>query len=218
MDIRNIKSYFINPLGKYTERYNYIIDFAKKNNFTNLRHFKSQIIEDYTKELKRSTSEILKQNINNEPIIIYEDDISLFDRDNTNFILDLPKDCDAYYLGYHYFGSGEWEPRERRFINAQIEKVENTDLYRIKSMMGSHAILYNSKKFKQRVIEDFKKETAVPSDYILSNLLKEYNVYGRDKPIFVQDAEINNHYPVAHFVTNISMTDIKNGKLEKYRC
>lgn len=176
-------------------------NFLKEIGFSeeNINHYKSEISPNYLKELKRVTVDILKNNLNDEPILILEDDIKL----SPGYIgkplkIDFKEDTDAFYLGYQRFGIGLYDVKDKMYLLLQYEKLGEDD-YRITNTMTAHAIVYKSKKFKERVIKEFEKENPKPNDAILSEILKEYRVYGKNEPMFYQSAQLNNgNYAVEH--------------------
>ena len=189
------KIYFINPLGKYKNRYDYMYSFLKSLGVKegNIIHYKSKITNDYTNELKRVVVDILSENLDDTPVIILEDDIRLHQHYvDKELIINLPKDTDAFYLGFHKWGIYNYNIPDQRYRKSWIKKVDNgnDNLYNIFTMLGAHAIIYCSKKFKERVINDcqnsLEKGDNIPNDCVLAMLLDKYKVYGNRFPMFYQ--------------------------------
>lgn len=196
MKLTDIKTYFINPLGKYKDRYDYMKNFLLSLGFFEVRHYKSRIDPNHTKELKRVTIEILKDNLNDDPVLILEDDIKLYNRCGGCSLkmnnIDIPEDCDAYYLGYYDWGVYDYRYKDKRYCKYQCIIVPGKDYFRITNMMGGHAIIYVSKRFKERIIADFGKDDPKPNDVLLAESLKDFNVYGAHCPLFYQSIDFNN--------------------------
>jgi GR25 family glycosyltransferase involved in LPS biosynthesis len=216
INLKDIKTYFINPLGKYQDRYNHMVKLIYDYDFKDIHHYRSKITKKYTQELKKVTINILSQNLNDEPILILEDDIGFYkkckDCEKNEDIITMPNNCDAYYLGYHYWGAYNWNNIDERFCQANIHKINN-NLYKINNMMGAHAIIYKSKRFKEKIIEEFNKDNQIPNDFILSKTITNYNVYGKHCPTFYQLLQFNTNNIDITKVTNLNLEEIKQRKI-----
>tara|TARA_Y100000389_G_scaffold6566_1_gene6319 strand:+ start:430 stop:1137 length:708 start_codon:yes stop_codon:yes gene_type:complete len=201
-DIKTIKKYFINPSdsmqknSKYKNRYNHMIKLLEDNKYKNTIHYRSKINNNHTVEIKKSILNILNKNINDEPILILEDDIKCFKqcakcRDiSKDDIVNIPIDCDAYYLGYHLWGMYKWSDPPVHY-RSHIVSINNGEYFRFLNMLGGHSIIFKNKRFKERVIKEYTKKDDRASDVILAELMKEYNVYGIHCPKFYQCYEHN---------------------------
>jgi hypothetical protein len=62
-------------------------------------------------------------------------------------------------------------------------------------MLGAHAILYKSKKYKERIIKELtiiKKIKGYYNDVVMSRLHPDYNIYGFHYPLFYQSIKWGN--------------------------
>jgi hypothetical protein len=60
------------------------------------------------------------------------------------------------------------------------------------NMLGAHAIFYNSKRYKQVVIDLLKKEgKSFALDVSVSRIQPKYNIYANMRPLFFQSRKFN---------------------------
>jgi hypothetical protein len=119
----------------------------------------------------------------NEPTIILEDDCVLR---NDSYIIEIPDDTDALYLGLSAWGFINGVSRPNNF---NYEKQpEFHGIYRIDGMLATHAILYISKDYIDisRRIAAWSAENNKHIDQGFALIQKYYNVYALKKPIFYQ--------------------------------
>ena len=196
VNIKDIKTYFINPgeIDKYLERKQHT-EFILKDTLkiSNVNHYKSAINkDDYFAELKKSTADILEQNLNDEPILIVEDDINVTSwylyKDIT---VEIPDNADAVYLGIYRFAIDS--QRDYWYLES-IREPFSDNLVRVFNMLGAHAVIYKSKKYKQHIIDLFRDTSnTTKNDVLLARNLYLFNIYGYINPIFYQDMKFSNY-------------------------
>lgn len=148
-------------------------------------HFKSST-ENYPGCLSFATIDILTKYID-EPFLLLEDDVEF--TGNINF--DIPIDADAVYLGLSkcaghptqniYYGLSQFIP----YSDSQV---------RIMNMLSAHAIFFNSRRFKEAVIDTLKIvriNNALYNDVLISRLQSRFNIYGNMIPLFYQSIKFN---------------------------
>lgn len=176
---------------KYHARKEHMVKLLNSIGFKNIIHHKSGN-ESYPKCLVKANIDILTQNLNDEPIILIEDDVETFLYIDSNFELDIPEDTDAFYLGFSK--SGGHKTLNSHDGWSQIEKISDKHI-RILNMLTTHAILYKSKSYKQRVIKELEKVIENPSyynDVVIARLHPEYKIYGYHYPLFYQSIKWGN--------------------------
>ena len=87
---------------KYSARKTHMFELLSKIGFKSIIHHKSGN-EEYPTCLTKATIDILQNYLNDEPMILLEDDIEPFLELNSQTEIDIPKDTDAFYLGFSKF-------------------------------------------------------------------------------------------------------------------
>ena len=176
---------------KYHARKEHMVELLTKIGFKSITHHKSGN-QSYPTCLLEAFIDILKMYLDDTPIIVIEDDVEPFLdlKSETEFF--MPEDTDAFYMGFsHSGGSKTLNSHEG---SSKIKKIDQTHI-RILNMLTAHAILYKSRRYKQRVINELTNLLDKPfyhSDVIIARLQPEYNVYGYHYPLFYQSAKWGN--------------------------
>ena len=142
---------------------------------------------------------VLTENLNDEPFILIEDDVEAFLDLNSETDLDIPEDTDAFYMGFSK--SGGSKTLNSHEGSSQIQKISDKHI-RILNMLTTHAILYKSKAYKKRVIEELEKVIQTPAyynDVVISRLHSQYKIYGYHYPLFYQSVKWGNHQHTENF-------------------
>lgn len=184
MKITDLKVVFICPNNNdfYRKRMDHMVQMLNKVGFKNVVHHKSTT-ELYPSCLSQAFIDILTEYIDT-PILILEDDVEFTSVDTFDYI----NDVDAIYFGISKSGGHSTENKEdggccfAPYSNSQV---------RILNMLTTHAILYNSKEYKTRVIEELKNNPTFHSDVIISRLQKHYKILANKNPSFYQSAALN---------------------------
>jgi len=182
---------------KYTARKEYMFNFLQKIGFKNVTMFKSETSEIYPKCVAEDTYSILSSRLDDEPFLLVEDDIELTEW-VTDMNIEIPQDTDAFYLGFSIYGGSKTSPIESNGygnINVQpfLEKY-----VKILNMLGTHAVLYVSKRYKQAVFDLMETiiESDIPmiSDVMITRIQENYNIYAYKFPFFFQSDKLGNHF------------------------
>jgi len=175
---------------KYHKRKEHIVELLTKIGFKTIKHHKSGN-ESYPTCLVKANIDVLTENLD-EPFILIEDDVECFTEINSDTIFDMPEDTDAFYMGFSKSGGSKTLNSHDGW--SQIEKISDKHI-RILNMLSTHAILYKSKAYKKRVIEELEKVIQNPSyynDVVIARLHPEYKIYGYHYPLFYQSVKWGN--------------------------
>jgi hypothetical protein len=178
-DIRDIPTYFINletDVDKYTSTMS-LLQYLEFKDVTKVDAIKAQ------RGCEKSHHKLLSDKSIPTPCLVLEDDI-LF-TGNDNFIIEVPDDADALYLGLSEWG------RFLDFIGpgwVHYEKVDD-HLVRILNGLSAHAIIYLNEDYRNTVSRIARWHGYVnpsPFDIGVAEVQRYYNVYAVDVPIFKQ--------------------------------
>lgn len=173
------------------------------NTFSSL-NIKNEFVEpfifnDLAYACKISHQRAIKRALDfDSPVLVLEDDVS----PTANYvdIFDVPDDADALYLGTCVYGLvPDWKYRPISHYPIWLGQPEKLgiykNLYRIHNMLTTHAIMYISNRYKQycfNIIEYCVLEN-LPVDVLFADIMKKFNVYAVDTPVFFQDSEKDNY-------------------------
>lgn len=183
---------------KYHSRKEHMIDLLNNIGFKSITHHKSGN-KNYPTCLLEAFIDILKIYSDNNPIIVIEDDVEPFLQVNSETEFDMPEDTDAFYLGFSK--SGGHKTLNSHDGWSEIQKISDKHI-RILNMLTTHAILYKSKSYKERVINELTNLLDKPlyhSDIIISRIQPEYKVYGYHYPLFYQSIKWGNEEHVEDY-------------------
>jgi hypothetical protein len=195
-NLKDIKTIFINPneTEKFIQRKahtEYILLNILKQKDVSL--WKTSINPQYCQELKKITADILESNLTDEPLLIVEDDINIthWYMTDKDIEIDIPDDSDALYLGNYRFGVDE---NTDGIYFAPPTEYHSQEISKIFNMLGAHAIIYKSKKYKEEIIKLFRDSNDLNNnDVILARNMKRFNIYTYKNPIFFQDQRFSNY-------------------------
>jgi len=121
----------------------------------------------------------------NPPFLILEDDATLIGDINDIPEIELPKRCDAMYIGTSLFG----RMGGKTLLNGIISGLYNEKTLRIFNMLGFHAIIYLTKSYVDLCVDLLEKFIEHPvggcDDPVADNMYKS-DVYCLKNPIFYQ--------------------------------
>jgi hypothetical protein len=184
--ITDFKAIFICPdhNEKYHKRKLHMEKLLKNIGFTRIEHFKSGT-EDYPKCLTLTYIEILKRNID-EPFIFFEDDVDW----TGTYEIDYDNSIDAIYLGISKWGG---HPSENIHLGESKFSTYSDSLVRVHNMLSSHSVLYNSRVYKEAVIDLLEKYCHIPyhSDVLISRIQSNFLILATKVPIFYQSSRFN---------------------------
>jgi hypothetical protein len=179
INIRELPTYFIN-LEKDVDKYTSTISLLQYLDFKDVTRVDAIAS---TRGCEKSHHKVLSDKSIPTPCLVLEDDI-LF-TGNDNFIIEVPDDADAVYLGLSQWGryldfAGPW---------VHYEKIDD-QIVRIMNGLASHAIIYLSDHYREMVSKiayHHGYEIESPFDIGIAEVQKYFNVYAVDVPIFKQN-------------------------------
>jgi hypothetical protein len=149
--------------------------------FKDIIHFKSGT-EGYPKCLATANVEILTMYMN-EPILLLEDDVEFTGISEFDFV----HGADAIYFGLSTCGSHpikEYNDRDSEFTQYSDTQV------RVQNMLGTHAIMYITPRYKQAVI-DILKDRIGHTDIAITRIQPNFRILANRTPSFFQSAKFN---------------------------
>lgn len=187
MKITEFKTFYICPdhNDKYRARKVHIDKLLTQIEIKDFTHYKSSS-NAYPDCLSEATIDILQNNLDT-PILILEDDIEWTGIEE----IDYDQSCDAIYLGLSKSGG---HPTENIHLGcSQFENWSSTQV-RVKNMLTTHAILYNSRKYKEDVITILKNNLGnnYYNDVLISRIQNNFTILANKNPIFFQSSKFNN--------------------------
>ena len=194
IDIREIKTYYIN-LDQEVDRRKKMEELLIKHNFKNYERIDAILKENrrgctlsHIKSLKTALKD------SNYPFLILEDDVSIF---NEDFIVNVPDDADAMYLGLSDIGSNLL--KEEKAEDYLYIKNLNKENHQVVNMVARHAVVHLNKEYDQEALKYNKMFIKSPKKFVggdvaISQLNKNKKVYALNTPIFYQnDPKIVDH-------------------------
>lgn len=165
--------------------------------FKDIVHFKSGTY-GYPRCLADANIQILTTYLD-EPILLLEDDVEFTGVEEFDFV----EDADAIYFGVSLCAGHPTLNRNEGF--AVYSKYSQTQC-RIRNMLGTHAILYISKAYKQAVINRLKT-TMGHTDVAIARMQPNFKILGNIQPSFFQSNKFNKpgHN---NFYTKFELTDV----------
>lgn len=186
-DISSIKTVFICPdhNEKYKQRKEHMVDLlTNKIGIKNFSHYKSNT-NNYPACLGEATIDILEQNMNDEPLLLLEDDVEW-----TGLrVFEKPVNCDAIYLGISECAGSFTENRDD---GLSIFELYSKSQLRVLNMLATHSIIYISKKYKEAVVNQLKKNIDWHTDVKISRIQSGFFVLAQRIPFFYQSAKFGN--------------------------
>ena len=176
---------------KYNERKQHMDTLLKSIGFKTIIHFKSGT-EEYPTCLAKATIAILNQFLNDEPVIIFEDDVEPFFELNGDTEIEFPEDTDAFYLGLSKSGGSKTHNVDD---GPSIVEPYSNNYIRILNMLSAHAVLYRSKTYKEKVIEALNSiigKAGYYNDVTIARLHSSYHIYAYHFPVFYQSSKFGN--------------------------
>jgi hypothetical protein len=170
---------------KYHNRKVHMDQLLNELKFKNVIHYKSSN-EKYPHCLNNATIDILSKY--KPPFLLLEDDIK--DTQNIPDILEIPDNTDAFYLGLSSGGghiSNNYDDGD-----SQFEHI-NDNLYKVKNMLCTHAILYITSNYILNVRNQLITKPDYYNDVVISQIQNKFNIYCHHKSYFYQAKELEGH-------------------------
>jgi hypothetical protein len=199
MRIQDLKVVYICPdhNEKYHARKVHMDIMLGELGFKDVVHFKSGT-EGYPRCLANANVEVLSRYLD-EPVLLLEDDVEFTGVDEFEFV----EDADAIYFGLSLC-AGHPTLDVNRGFSVYSKYTDTQD--RIHNMLGTHAILYISKVYKQAVIERLKTVVG-HTDVAIARMQPNFKILANKKPSFFQSDKFN---PPDHnnLYTKFELTDV----------
>lgn len=200
LDVKSTKVYVISPgHGKYRDRVCTVFSRLIDEGFKDIEYVKSLPGCDGTSSLTNTVVSIFKKELyNDQPFIIIEDDCTVFHSIDS---IHVPDNLDVLYLGvssnsYPYTMDSLYLMLRPPLVEPTEGCVRSHDdhLTRIVGITGTHAILYQSRKWMKQfmdIIQDITIKTGIiPHDLLFAILQQTFMVYALKKPMFYQDSQL----------------------------
>jgi hypothetical protein len=183
IDLKNIETFYIN-IKKHQEKNESMIELG--NSFGFKKYNRVEAIyksKDSLSGCAASHYKILSRI--NEMTIILEDDCVI---QNNISKIEVPDDTDAIYLGLSQWGYQKDLSKPGNFIFNRHGVIK--DIYKIDSMLATHAILYISKRYIDAcaAVAKYSEDNSVHIDQGFARIQRYYNVYALGNPIFYQSS------------------------------
>ena len=198
MKLTDIPVVFICPdhNEKYQFRKLHMFTLLHKIGFKNVSMFKSDT-EKYPMCLVRATRDVLSNYIDDSPVLVLEDDVEITEWADFDMDIEIPSNTDAFYLGFSKYAALHTEHYNAGYWSVQVEHLDDRYI-QIVNMLGAHAILYVSKRYKQ-VVHDImdtfiRTNEHVTADVPVARIQKTFNIYGFKYPMFYQSDQLGNDW------------------------
>ena len=130
----------------------------------------------------------LRHSAPGEPLLILEDDVGV--SEHYAPIIEAPADADAVYLGASIFGAVDLIGYVG-FTHMLLADPVGEDFLRVYNLLGTHAIVYLTERFKQATAETIAHtmiDLGQEHDKGMARLQERFNVYALRRPMFYQAA------------------------------
>ena len=183
MRIQDFKVVYICPdhNEKYHARKVHMDTMLAELGFKDVIHFKSGT-EGYPRCLANANIEILTRYMN-EPILLLEDDVEFTGIEEFDFV----HGADAIYLGLSQCAA---HPTGNYNEGQCVVTEYSSTQVRIMNMLGTHAILYISPRYKQAVIDKLR-DLMGHTDIAITRIQPKFRVLANKQPSFFQSANFN---------------------------
>lgn len=119
------------------------------------------------------------------PVLVLEDDCQEI-VEHWNPIVQVPEGTDALYLGSSWFGMLKGISTHGACISSSFDENYN----QVYNMLGMHAVIYLTERYRDRVVELLTKFTANPvggCDECVAMEMKKFKILAVKKPMFYQN-------------------------------
>lgn len=183
IDLREIETFYIN-IKHHKEKNESMLNLIDQFGFKKVNRVDATYIPDNPVAGCASSHYKIFSQMNN-PTIILEDDCII---KNNNPIIEVPDDADAVYLGLSQWGYKEDISKPKNFDFIKHKSVKN--IYKVSSMLATHAIFYISKEYIDicTKVAKYSMDNGVHIDQGFARIQRYYNVYAVSNPIFYQQS------------------------------
>jgi hypothetical protein len=183
IDLKNTETFYIN-IKKHQEKNESMIDLGNKFGFKKYNRIDGiHKPKDPLSGCAASHYKILSEL--KDMAIILEDDCII--KNNISKI-EVPDDADAVYLGLSQWGYQKDSSRPGNFTFTRNGRLK--DIYKVDSMLATHAILYISKRYIDActAVAKYSEQNSVHIDQGFARIQRYYNIYALGNPIFYQNS------------------------------
>jgi hypothetical protein len=183
MRIQDLKVVYICPdhNEKYRERKVHMDTMLSNLGFNDVEHHVSGT-ETYPMCLSKATIDILTKHVST-PVLILEDDVEYTGVEEFDFV----HDADAIYFGASR--SGGHPDKNEHLGFARFDRYSDSQV-RLTSMLGTHAILYISERYKRAVINALVDAPGY-NDVCIARIQSDFKVLANINPSFYQGSKFN---------------------------
>jgi hypothetical protein len=183
IDLRDIDTYYIN-IAKHKEKNNSMIDLGNNFGFKNYNRINAVYNPENPITGCASSHYNILKDLKKETIILEDDCIIK----NNQPIIKVPNDADAVYLGLSQWGYRDDISKPKNFDFKKHENVRS--VYKISSMLSTHAILYINKEYMDACarVAKYSMDNGIHIDQGFARIQRYYNVYAVSDPIFYQNS------------------------------
>lgn len=178
--IRDIPVVYVCPdhNEKYHDRKVYMDHLLTRLGCAQKTHYKCGTV--YPECITESMIHMLRSHIDDEPVLFLEDDVASMG--NTEWMLDVT--ADATYVGLYRYGTKG---------AAELEPTGDEKLLRVRNMLGSYAIVFQSRRFKEAVLSALlgMRGSCTEPGEILATFQRSYRVFAMSQPLFYQTNTLN---------------------------
>lgn len=171
-----------NTIEKNTERHKRMESLFVRTGLSNTTQLNGEMTNPYTKGIARSHIKSLEGDL---PLLVLEDDCAL--TEDWNPVIEVPDEADAIYLGTSWYGMVRGASQFRGCISSSY----NDKFNRVYNMLGIHAVLYLSERYRShvvRLLDDFQENPGNEGcDECIALSMKDFMVLAPKKPMFYQD-------------------------------
>jgi GR25 family glycosyltransferase involved in LPS biosynthesis len=198
IDLKNIKKICISLSSEIEKR----TRFSKLMNtleYKNWEYFDAIKTNDPIEGCALSQIEVLRKNLNDEPILILEDDVNSTEWCQNELTILDSLNTDAIYLGYSWWA---WDASRASMstLPAKTKVIKTEDnFYKISNMTSAHAIVYITEQYKSACADAAEEYLKNPNgikhcDVPYALLQNNYNVYATPKHYFYQQCPRNEYW------------------------
>lgn len=181
IDLRTVPTYW-NTIEKNTDRHARMNALFEKVGATNTFQLDGEMTTPYTKGIARSHMKSLEGSL---PILVLEDDCAL--TEDWTPIIEVPDEADAIYLGTSWYGMVRGASQFRGCISSSY----NDQFNRVYNMLGIHAVLYLTERYRSHVVGLLDRFQENPGnagcDECIALTMKDFMVLAPKKPMLYQD-------------------------------
>lgn len=181
LDIRALRTNWA-TIERNTERHKKMSDMFSRLDMFTTNKMNGPISDPYTIGIAQTHIMGMTGNL---PVLVLEDDCQEIAID-WKPVIEVPEGTDALYLGSSWFGM----LRGVSTHGACISSSFNEDYNQVYNMLGIHAVIYLTERYRDRVVEMLTEFTHNPiggCDECIAMEMKKFQILAVKKPMFYQN-------------------------------